>query len=66
MRAMREFLAAYRRAPLTWPAPTTILNAVVSGHHELAWREMDHHFTLNEQLARRIERETRSEATVTP
>jgi GntR family transcriptional regulator, transcriptional repressor for pyruvate dehydrogenase complex len=67
MRAMREFLAADRRAQLDMArAHDKILNAVVSGDHELAWREMDHHFTLNQQLARRIERKTRAGATVTP
>ena len=33
-----------------------ILDAVIAGDHDLAWREMGHHFTLNQRIARRIAR----------
>jgi hypothetical protein len=31
-----------------------VLDAVAGGDSQRAWKEMDHHFTLNERIARRI------------
>lgn len=57
MLSMREFIAADRRAQLDMArAHDRVLDAVLSGDSQRAWREMDHHFTLNERIARRIER----------
>lgn len=67
MRAMREYLAADRRAQLDMArAHDRILNAVIAGDHDLAWQEMDHHFTLNQRIARRIARKASADATVSP
>jgi GntR family transcriptional repressor for pyruvate dehydrogenase complex len=61
MRAMREFIAADRRAQLDMArAHDRVLDAVASGDGDLAWREMDRHFTLNQTIARRIERRASS------
>ena len=63
MRAMREYLAADRRAQLDMArAHERILDAVIAGDQHRAWREMDHHFTLNQRIARRIERKASAAA----
>lgn len=55
MLSMREFLASDHRAQLDMArAHQRVLDAVVSGDSQQAWKEMDHHFTLNERIARRI------------
>ena len=55
MLSMREFLASDRRAQLDMArAHDRVLDAVVGGDSQRAWKEMDHHFTLNERIARRI------------
>jgi DNA-binding FadR family transcriptional regulator len=55
MLGMREFLASDRRAQLDMArAHDRVLDAVVGGDSQRAWKEMDHHFTLNERIARRI------------
>ena len=55
MLSMREFLASDRRAQLDMArAHDRVLEAVVCGDSQRAWKEMDHHFTLNERIARRI------------
>lgn len=57
MREMREFISADRRAQLEMArAHEQVLEAVVAGDGPRAWRSMDHHFTLNQTIARRIER----------
>ena len=57
MREMREFIGADRRAQLDMArAHEQVLAAAVEGDSQHAWRAMDHHFTLNETIARRIER----------
>jgi len=59
---MREFIASDRRAQLDMArAHNRVLEAVVNGDSQRAWKEMDHHFTLNERIARRIAQ--RSKAT---
>jgi hypothetical protein len=37
-----------------------VLDAVVQSDSQPAWKEMDHHFTLNERIARRIARHSES------
>jgi GntR family transcriptional repressor for pyruvate dehydrogenase complex len=55
MLGMREFLASDRRAQLDMArAHERVLEAVVHGDSQRAWKEMDRHFTLNERIARRI------------
>jgi FCD domain len=55
MLGMREFLAADRRAQLDMArAHERVLDAVLHGDSQRAWKEMDHHFTLNERITRRI------------
>lgn len=56
MRDMRQFIAADRRAQLDMArAHERVLAAVTAGDPEQAWHEMDHHFTLNQRIARRIQ-----------
>lgn len=60
MRSMREFIASDRRAQLDMArAHEKVLEAVLAGDGRAAWQAMDHHFALNERIARRIERAAR-------
>ena len=60
MLGMREFLASDRRAQLDMArAHDRVLDAVAGGDSQRAWKEMDHHFTLNEHIARRIARRSK-------
>ena len=53
--SVREFLASDRPAQLDMArARDRFLDAVAGGDSQRAWKEMDHHFTLNERIARRI------------
>jgi TnpA family transposase len=55
MPGMREFIASDRRAQLDMArAHERVPEVVVHGDSQRAWKEMDHHFTLNERIARRI------------
>jgi GntR family transcriptional repressor for pyruvate dehydrogenase complex len=55
MLSIREVLATDRRAQLDMAlAHDRVLEAVVSGDSQLAWKEMDRHFTLTERIARRV------------
>jgi DNA-binding FadR family transcriptional regulator len=61
MLSMREFIASDRRAQADMArAHDRVLDAVVQGDSQRAWKEMDHHFTLNERIARRIARHSES------
>jgi GntR family transcriptional regulator, transcriptional repressor for pyruvate dehydrogenase complex len=61
MLSMREFIASDRRAQADMArAHDRVLEAVVQGDSQRAWKEMDHHFTLNERIARRIARHSES------
>jgi GntR family transcriptional repressor for pyruvate dehydrogenase complex len=67
MLGMREFIASDRRAQLDMArAHDRVLEAVVSGDSQRAWKEMDHHFTLNERIARRIARRNNSDPQKAP
>jgi GntR family transcriptional repressor for pyruvate dehydrogenase complex len=62
MLSMREFIASDRRAQLDMArAHERVLEAVVHGDSQRAWKEMDHHFTLNERIARRIKDRSKPE-----
>jgi DNA-binding FadR family transcriptional regulator len=63
MLTMREFIASDRRAQLEMArAHNRVLEAVVNGDSQRAWKEMDHHFTLNERIARRIAQRSKTTA----
>jgi GntR family transcriptional repressor for pyruvate dehydrogenase complex len=62
MLGMREFIASDRRAQLDMArAHDRVLEAVICGDSQRAWKEMDHHFTLNERIARRIAKRSQSD-----
>jgi DNA-binding GntR family transcriptional regulator len=53
--ATAQIRAVDRRAQLDMArAHDRVIDAVVGGDSQRAWKEMDHHFTLNERIARRI------------
>jgi GntR family transcriptional repressor for pyruvate dehydrogenase complex len=55
MLSMREFIASDRRAQLDMArAHDRVLDAVIGGDSQQAWKEMDRHFTLNHRIAKRI------------
>ncbi len=56
MREMREFIATERRAQLDMArAHERVLHAVLGGDPQQSWHEMDHHFSLNEKIVKRIQ-----------
>lgn len=64
MLTIREHIAADRRAQLEMArAHDRVLDAVIAGDSDLAWKEMDRHFTLTERIARRVAERKNSEDT---